>query len=56
MTAILQTTFSNAFSVMKIYNFYFYKFVPKSLIDNIYSNGLSDGANDKPLSEPMMVR
>ena len=61
MAAILHTTFSNSFSLMKIYEFRlrFHKFVPKVRIDNIPS--LIQimpwrRPGDKPLSEPMMVQ
>ena len=61
MAAIFQTTFSNAFSWMKMYNFwvrFHCSFVPKGPIDNIptlvqiMAWGRPGG---KPLSEAMMV-
>ena len=57
MTAIFQTTFSNAFSWMKMYEFRL-KFVPKGPINNIPALVQIMAwrrPGDKPLSEPMMV-
>ena len=61
MAAIFQTTFSNAFSWMKIYKFWFkisLKFVPKGPINNIpalVQIMVWRRLGGKPLSEPMMV-
>ena len=61
MAAVLQTTFSNAFSWKKMCEFFIkisLKFVPKGLIDNIPSLVQIMAwcrPGDKPLSEPMMV-
>ena len=60
MAAIFQTTFSNVFFLMKMYEFWLksLKFVPRDQIDNIRAlvqimNWCRLG--DKPLSEPMVV-
>ena len=62
MAAIFQTTFSDAFSWMKIYElrliFHSLSFVLKGLIDNIPALVQIMAwrqSGDKPLSEPMMV-
>ena len=60
MAAIFQTTFSNAFSWMKMHEFrkISLKFVPKVPINNIPALVLIMAwrrLGDKPLSEPMMV-
>ena len=61
MDATSQTTYSNAFSWMKIFDFRFkisLKFVPMSLISNIPALVQIMAwrrPGDKPLSEPMMV-
>ena len=60
MDAISQTTLSNAFSWMKIFEFglNFLKFVPEGPINNIpaFIQIMAwRRAGDKPLSEPMMV-
>ena len=55
MAAIFQTTFSDAFTWMKIYEIL--KFVPKGSINNIPALGQIMAwrrPGDKPLSEPMM--
>ena len=61
MAAIFHTTFSNSFSLMKIYELRlrFHKFVPKVRIDNIPALVQIMAwrrPGDKPLSEPMMVQ
>ena len=62
MTALSQTTLSNAFSWMKILEFRLkksLKFVPKGLINNTPALVLIMAwrrPGDKPLSEPMLVR
>ena len=61
MDALFQTTFSNGFSWMKMYEFRLkisLKFVPKGLINNIPSLVHIMAwrrPGDKPLSEPMVV-
>ena len=62
MAAVLQTTFSNAFSWMKIYEFWFnmsLKFLLKGPINKIPTLVQVMAwrrSGDKPLSEPMMIR
>ena len=62
MDAIFQTTFSNGFSWMKMYEFFIkisLKFVSKGLVNNIpalVQIMACRRPGDKPLSEPMMVR
>ena len=61
MAAILQTTFSNAFSLMKMYDVdkYFTKFVPYGQINNIPALVQIMAwrhPGDKPLSEPVLTR
>ena len=61
MAAIFQTTFSNGFSWMKLYEFWLkisLKFVPRGRINNILALVQIMAwrqQGDKPLSEPMMV-
>ena len=61
MAAIIQTTFSSAFSWIKMYEFrlrFHWIFVPKGSINNIPSLVQIMAwrrPGDKPLSEPMMV-
>ena len=60
MNAIFQTTFSNGFSRMKMYEFWLkLKFVHEGSINNIPALVLTMAwrwPGDKPLSGPMMVR
>ena len=62
MAAIFQMTFSNAFSWMKIYEFFIkmsLNFVPKGPVNNIPALVQILAwrqPGDKPISEPMMVR
>ena len=59
MNAISQKTFSNAFSWMKMFEFWLdLKFVPKGPINNtpaLVQKMAWRHSGDKPLSEPMMV-
>ena len=58
MAAIFQTTFSNAFSWMKMHKFRSLKFVPRGPMNNIPALVLIMAwrrPGDKPLSEPMMA-
>ena len=58
MATIFQTTFSNAFSWKKMYQFWLLKFVPKGPINSIRALVQIMAwrrSGDKPLFEPMMV-